>query len=299
METKEERSFMDKVIIKWYEDPEVLQMVKKRVSTATAMMEIDSMKDVTAGQKKVKWFENPEILQILKTMFDPWLNEDGMPDATSFFSRCPRGFEEKLVRLYYRDDPDIRHMTDKRWGPQLDEDGKPEGPSLRRIYPKCFEKDLLEAWPTLKSTLEEYGILCIIDLVFCNLVFRTTKKTDPDIIPKARDLVDLLSKSIPIPLAMKVLGEIQYEMIRIGHISGGLCIKFGITRDQYVERRKLLMGPSGLEEDYIIALGPLRWLKLVKKIAGDCILHKVRPTCIINTMKRDARVMQSFKHLHL
>ncbi|KAM1155080.1 hypothetical protein EV1_025786 [Malus domestica] len=52
-------------------------------------------------------------------------------------------------------------------------------------------------------------------------------------------------------------------------------------------------------EDYIIALGPLRWLKLVKKIAGDCILHKVRPTCIINTMKRDARVMQSFKHLHL
>ncbi|KAM1046523.1 hypothetical protein PS2_025773 [Malus domestica] len=55
-------------------------------------MEIDSMKDVTAGQKKVKWFENPEILQILKTMFDPWLNEDGMPDATSFFSRCPRGF---------------------------------------------------------------------------------------------------------------------------------------------------------------------------------------------------------------
>ncbi|KAM1173241.1 hypothetical protein ACFX19_026549 [Malus domestica] len=88
-----------------------------------------------------------------------------MPDATSFFSRCPRTLaEEKLLRLYYRDDPDIRHMTNKRWGPQLDEDGKPEGPSLRRIYPKCFEKNLLEAWPTLKSTLEEYGILCIIDL---------------------------------------------------------------------------------------------------------------------------------------
>ncbi|XP_048423166.1 uncharacterized protein LOC108866679 isoform X4 [Pyrus x bretschneideri] len=95
METKEERSFIDKVIIKWYQDPEVLQMLKKRVSTATAMMEIDSMKDVTAGQKKVKWFENPEILQILKTMFDPWLNEDGMPDATSLFSRCPRGFAKK------------------------------------------------------------------------------------------------------------------------------------------------------------------------------------------------------------
>ncbi|KAM2849360.1 hypothetical protein PS2_025778 [Malus domestica] len=88
-------------------------------------------------------------------------------------------------------------------------------------------------------------------------------------------------------------------MIRIGHISDGLRIKFGITQDQYVERRKLLMGPSGLKEDYISALGPLRWLKLVKKIAGDCILHKVRPTCIINTMKRDARVMRSFKHLHL
>lgn len=53
------------------------------------------------------------------------------------------------------------------------------------------------------------------------------------------------------------------------------------------------------QEDYIIALGPLRWLKLVKKIEGDCILHEVRPSCIINTMTRDARVMQSFKHLHL
>lgn len=33
METKdkEERSFIDKVIIKWYEDPEVLKMVKKRL----------------------------------------------------------------------------------------------------------------------------------------------------------------------------------------------------------------------------------------------------------------------------
>ncbi|KAM1061538.1 hypothetical protein TB2_025566 [Malus domestica] len=71
METKEGRSFIDKVIIKWYEDPKVLQMVKKRVSTVTAMMEIDSMKDVTVGQKKVKWFQNPEILQIPKTMFDP------------------------------------------------------------------------------------------------------------------------------------------------------------------------------------------------------------------------------------
>ncbi|KAM1061519.1 hypothetical protein COP2_026616 [Malus domestica] len=48
METKEGRSFIDKVIIKWYEDPEVLQMVKKRVSTVTAMMEIDSMKDITS-----------------------------------------------------------------------------------------------------------------------------------------------------------------------------------------------------------------------------------------------------------
>ncbi|KAM1173254.1 hypothetical protein FF1_026004 [Malus domestica] len=71
METKEGRSFIDKVIIKRYEDPKVLQMVKKRVSIVTAMMEIDSMKDVTVGQKKVKWFQNPEILQIPKTMFDP------------------------------------------------------------------------------------------------------------------------------------------------------------------------------------------------------------------------------------
>ncbi|XP_048423163.1 uncharacterized protein LOC108866679 isoform X2 [Pyrus x bretschneideri] len=105
METKEERSFIDKVIIKWYQDPEVLQMLKKRVSTATAMMEIDSMKDVTAGQKKVKWFENPEILQILKTMFDPWLNEDGMPDATSLFSRCPRGFGNIFLFLLIHTTP--------------------------------------------------------------------------------------------------------------------------------------------------------------------------------------------------
>ncbi|KAM1478535.1 hypothetical protein ACFX2I_025947 [Malus domestica] len=86
------------------------------------MMEIDSMKDVTAGQKKVKWFENPEILQILKTMFDPWLNEDGMPDATSFFSRCPRGFamvSYTLLHSSYGSDV----WSKKEWViPEIDDD---------------------------------------------------------------------------------------------------------------------------------------------------------------------------------
>ncbi|RXI05635.1 hypothetical protein DVH24_017677 [Malus domestica] len=85
METKEGRSFIDKVIIKWYEDPEVLQMVKKRLlpslepetyrSWTKAFVIAPNRQHeghhITVGQKKVKWFENPEILQIPKTMFDP------------------------------------------------------------------------------------------------------------------------------------------------------------------------------------------------------------------------------------
>ncbi|CAL8166803.1 unnamed protein product [Prunus armeniaca] len=238
METNKESYY--EFSVEWYEDPEVLQMVKKRLISPSAAKTTD-----TPSLQELQWYENPEIVQNLKKMFGPSLYEDENPEITSFLSRCPQGFEMDLLLVRWSRDPDISKMLyNRRFEPLLNEDGKPQGIAFSRHFPKCHATFLQEAWPKVKSALKEHGIICRLDVILINLdadtnqvfgyiTIKTSKTTDPDIIVKAKQLVHLLSIRIPVNQAIRVLtlSDMHGDIIQLGDEEiSGLCSKFGVTQ---------------------------------------------------------------------
>ncbi|XP_028759175.1 KRR1 small subunit processome component homolog [Neltuma alba] len=184
------------------------------------------------------------------------------------------------------EDPNIDHWNIEKFDPSWNEGGMLEVSSFSTLFPQYREKYLQEVWPMVKSALKEYGISSELNLVEGSMTVSTTRKTrDPFIIMKARDLIKLLSRSVPAPQAIKILDdEIQCDIIKIS----------GLVRnkERFVKRRQHLMGPNSatlkaleiltgcyilIQGGTVAAMGSFKGLKQVRRIVEECMLNKMHP----------------------
>ena len=191
---------------------------------------------------------------------------------------------KKKQRNYRRDkpwdNPDIDHWKLEEWKDEYSPGAFVEESSFATLFPPYREKYIREAWPIVTRALGKCGVACELNLIEGSMTVRTTRKTsDPYIILKARDLIKLLARSIPVAQALKILDDgMHCDVIKIG----GLVR----NRDRFVRRRQRLVGPDGqtlkalelLTECYVLvqgntvaAMGSIKGLKAVRKVVEDCM----------------------------
>jgi ribosomal RNA assembly protein len=192
-------------------------------------------------------------------------------------------------KRYRRDKPWDNENID-HWKIEKFEPGTMKGPLLEEssfatLFPKYREVYLRESWPLVTRELEKVGVACELNLVEGSMTVKTTRKTwDPYAILKARDLVKLLARSVPVQQAMKIMeDEVQCEIIKIS----------GLVRnkDRFVKRRQRLLGPNGstlkalelLTKCYILVqgntvsvMGSFQGLKQARQVIIEC-MNNVHP----------------------
>ncbi|KAJ6803085.1 putative KRR1 small subunit processome component-like protein [Iris pallida] len=196
------------------------------------------------------------------------------------------------------DDPNIDHWKVEKFDPSWNAGGMLEVSSFSTLFPEYREKYLQEAWPIVKRALKEYDVSCELNLNEGSMTVSTTRKTrDPYIIVKARDLIKLLSRSVPAPQAVKILNdEMQCDIIKIGNLIR--------NKERFVKRRQHLLGPNLstlkaieiltgcyvlVQGNTVAAMGSFKGLKQVRRIVEDCIQNVQHPVYHIKTllMKRE------------
>ncbi|CAK7566838.1 MAG: ribosomal RNA assembly protein krr1 [Sporothrix epigloea] len=160
------------------------------------------------------------------------------------------------------------------------------------LFPKYREVYLREAWAGITRALKAHGIACELDLVQGSMKVMTTRKTyDPAAILNARDLIRLLSRSVPAPQALRILQDgVAADIIKIRSLVR--------NKERFVKRRQRILGPHGatlkaleiLTETYILVqggtvsvMGPFRGLKEVRRIVEDC-MDNIHPIYMIKEL---------------
>lgn len=189
-----------------------------------------------------------------------------------------------MVSTHNRDKPwdtdDVDKWKVDEFKPEDNASGLPfaEESSFMTLFPKYREEYLKSIWKNVTKALDAHHIACVLDLMEGSMTVKTTRKTfDPAIILKARDLIKLLARSVPLPQAVKILEEdVACDVIKIGNVVA--------NKERFVKRRQRLVGPNGntlkalelLTKCYILvqgntvsAMGPYKGLKEVRRVVED------------------------------
>ena len=184
------------------------------------------------------------------------------------------------------DTPDIDKWQVDAFKPEDNAAGSfAEESSFMTLFPKYRELYLKSVWPLVTRALAAHHVACTLDLINGSMAVRTTLKTyDPAAILNARDLIKLLSRSVPAPQAIKILDDgVACDIIKIRGLVG--------NKERFVKRRQRILGPNGstlkalelLTSTYILVqgntvsvMGPYKGLKEIRRIITDC-MHNIHP----------------------